>query len=101
MHRSDANGGNITFDNYESLAETFAKSTLHPADLKSSIEHFFDKFFEPIRERFLNNDDDKAVIAAAFPPAKSKCSHSILRIHSFLIVFIEGAKQKNTPSIVR
>lgn len=50
--RKEENGGDLTFTNFETLKESFAKQELHPADFKSAVEFYINKLLEPIRKEF-------------------------------------------------
>jgi len=45
-------GGDIEFDNYQELEDTFKQGKLHPVDLKNAIAMYLDQMIEPIREHF-------------------------------------------------
>ncbi|XGW21584.1 hypothetical protein V3C99_004497 [Haemonchus contortus] len=71
--RSPENGGNLSVTSYEELKHEFTQGTnpdfpLHPADLKTTVVGFINRFFDPIRERFASNQ--ASLIAAAFPSGK-------------------------------
>lgn len=72
--RDEAYGGNITYDNYESLEESFGKQDLHPGDLKSGVENYINKLLEPIRKKF-EQPELKQLAQKAYPaPGKQSIS---------------------------
>lgn len=52
INRSEENGGDITFNDYNDLEQYFADNKLHPADLKATVEKYINKLLEPIRKEF-------------------------------------------------
>jgi tyrosyl-tRNA synthetase len=50
--RPEKFGGDITFESYDALAESFGSGGLHPMDLKNAVAEAIIKMLEPIRERF-------------------------------------------------
>lgn len=59
--RSDENGGNVIFTQYEDLEQQVALGSanggIHPKDLQNSIGLFFSDFLEPIRNEFNSNEN--------------------------------------------
>ncbi|HWO93919.1 MAG TPA: tyrosine--tRNA ligase [Dehalococcoidia bacterium] len=45
-------GGSVTFDSYEDLAEAYAAGRVHPADLKTGIAEWLIAKLEPVRRHF-------------------------------------------------
>ncbi|XP_005190860.1 tyrosine--tRNA ligase, cytoplasmic [Musca domestica] len=72
INRSEENGGDITFNNYNDLEQYFADNKLHPADLKATVEKYINKLLEPIRKEFESPELQKLSAAAYPPPAKTK-----------------------------
>ena len=54
IERSKKFGGDIEFESYEALEETYKTGKLHPMDLKSSISKEIIKIVTPIRKNFEN-----------------------------------------------
>jgi len=50
--RSQANGGDIAFDSFDSLETTFAEGKLHPMDLKAALSNWLITLLEPARNHF-------------------------------------------------
>jgi tyrosyl-tRNA synthetase len=67
--RKEANGGDILFESYKQLEEAFAVQTVHPGDLKSSLEMYINKLLEPIRKTF-ENPELKKLAEKAYPVQK-------------------------------
>jgi len=45
-------GGNIEFDDYESLEEKYKEGKLHPLDLKNAVAEYLEKIIAPIRKKW-------------------------------------------------
>ena len=50
-------GGNIEFENYESMAASYAEGKLHPMDLKNGVATELSEILEPVRRYFANHKD--------------------------------------------
>ena len=50
LHRNPENGGDIAYENYETLESDFAEQKLHPADLKGFVENEINKLLDPVRK---------------------------------------------------
>jgi len=70
--RDEKNGGNVEFDDFEALEQTFAKEEVHPADLKGAVEKYLNRLLEPVRKIFESKELKKLTNAAYPPPAKVK-----------------------------
>ncbi len=52
IERPEKYGGNVVFDSFEELVESFREGDLHPADLKTGVaDHVVDSL-KPVRDRF-------------------------------------------------
>ena len=51
VERPDEYGGDLTYDDYESLAEDLDSGELHPADAKGTLASYLDELIAPGRER--------------------------------------------------
>ncbi|CAG0915734.1 unnamed protein product [Notodromas monacha] len=74
ISRSEANGGDLKFENYELLEQCFSKQELHPGDLKAGLEKHLNALLDPIRKTF---EDPKliALAEAAYPvPGKKSAT---------------------------
>jgi len=45
-------GGNLEFDDYNSLEEKYAEGKLHPLDLKNAVIEYLEQIIAPIREKW-------------------------------------------------
>lgn len=52
IERPEKYGGDITYSNYEALAEDFETEDLHPQDLKKAVASEVIERLKPVRERF-------------------------------------------------
>jgi tyrosyl-tRNA synthetase len=52
IKRSEKYGGNLDFDDYESLEESFESGKLHALDLKNSVSDYLEKIIAPIRKEW-------------------------------------------------
>merc|ERR1712168_1671216 len=50
IERPDAHGGNVEFEDFETLEQSFAKEEVHPGDLKSSVETYLNRLMDPVRK---------------------------------------------------
>ncbi|KAK2715831.1 tyrosine--tRNA ligase, cytoplasmic-like isoform X1 [Artemia franciscana] len=70
--RSAEIGGNVSYRTYEDLETAFASQSLHPADLKSSVERYLNNLLDPIRKDF-EEPSLKNLVQKAYPaPVKTK-----------------------------
>ncbi|RLI92153.1 MAG: tyrosine--tRNA ligase [Candidatus Altiarchaeales archaeon] len=51
VKRDEKFGGDLCFENYESLEKAFLSRELHPLDLKENVARYVNKLLEPIREK--------------------------------------------------
>ncbi|KAJ8681572.1 hypothetical protein QAD02_017364 [Eretmocerus hayati] len=70
--RSAEFGGDISFENYEDLENSFAKQEIHPGDLKNAVEMYINKLLDPIRKEFNNDPKLKSLSARAYPPPQKQ-----------------------------
>jgi tyrosyl-tRNA synthetase len=59
--RTAENGGDITFDTFESLVEAYSGGKLHPGDLKNATAEALITILEPVRAAFANDDQANAI----------------------------------------
>ena len=52
VERPEKFGGDISFNTYHALEQSFEKGELHPADLKSAVASSIVEILEPVREHF-------------------------------------------------
>jgi len=71
--RSPENGGNIEFSDYDELEAAFARSELHPGDLKVAVEVRLQQLLDPIRTYFEQPGMQKLVTYLSVPlPSKKR-----------------------------
>ena len=57
IERPEKFGGNVIYDNFESLESDFSQKKLHPADLKQAVGESLVKIVSPIREQLALSDE--------------------------------------------
>jgi len=57
IERPEKFGGNVSYDNFESLESDFSQKKLHPADLKQAVGESLVKIVSPVREKLALSDD--------------------------------------------
>lgn len=65
-----ADAEQVYYDSYKDLELAFGEQTLHPGDLKASVEAYINKLLEPIRKTF-EEPALKSLVEKAYP-SKSK-----------------------------
>lgn len=72
ISRSEENGGDVMFETYQDLENTFAERKLHPGDLKSSVSSFIsNELLKPIRVKF-NEPEMLKLTELAYPSPKKQ-----------------------------
>ncbi|XP_022104423.1 tyrosine--tRNA ligase, cytoplasmic-like [Acanthaster planci] len=71
IERNEKFGGNVTYLDYETLEQAFAKEEIHPGDLKAAVVRELNHLMEPIRKAF-ETPELKKLTNAAYPPASKK-----------------------------
>ncbi|CAB3377840.1 Hypothetical predicted protein [Cloeon dipterum] len=71
INRTPENGGEVVYNNYESLETAFVKLEVHPGDLKASVEAELNKLLDPIRKAF-ESPELKKLVQAAYPAVSKK-----------------------------
>ena len=64
IERPEKYGGDLIFETYEPLEETFLAEELHPADLKPAAAAAIDEVIAPVRDRLT---DRRELLAEAYP----------------------------------
>ncbi|MWG33979.1 tyrosine--tRNA ligase [Halomarina oriensis] len=64
VERPEKFGGDLVYEDYESLEAEFVSEELHPQDLKNAAADYIADAVAPVRERLL---DDPELLAAAYP----------------------------------
>lgn len=67
IDRPEEYGGKITYTDFESLEQSFAKEEVHPGDLKAAVEKCLNALMEPVRQEF-ETPEMKKLVAKAYPP---------------------------------
>eukprot|EP00890_Picochlorum_soloecismus_P005752 jgi/Picsp_1/6178/NSC_03532-R1_tyrosyl-trna synthetase len=62
VERSEENGGNRTYTDYEDLASDYANGSLHPGDLKPALAKALNTILQPVRDHFESNAEAKALL---------------------------------------
>jgi tyrosyl-tRNA synthetase len=62
IKRPEKFGGNLIFNNYAELENSFTKKELHPLDLKNSVSEYINQFLEPVRQHFEKNKKAKELL---------------------------------------
>jgi tyrosyl-tRNA synthetase len=57
-------GGDLVYDDYDSLEADFVSEELHPADLKPAVGEYVSRVIDPVRERLRDRAD---LLADAYP----------------------------------
>lgn len=74
--RSEKDGGNMEFVNYQKLEDAFAKMEIHPADLKFSVGAAINKLLAPIQEMF-KDPKLQEILKKAYPAPPDATSKDI------------------------
>jgi tyrosyl-tRNA synthetase len=64
VERPEKYGGDLVYDDYESLEDDYVTGELHPADLKPAAADAISDVIDPVRERLL---EEPELLAAAYP----------------------------------
>ncbi|MDQ5981760.1 MAG: tyrosyl-tRNA synthetase, partial [Patescibacteria group bacterium] len=59
IERPEKFGGNKQYSSYQELESDFASKNLHPMDLKGALISYINKYLEPVRAHFDNNEKAK------------------------------------------
>jgi len=57
IERPEKFGGNVSYDNFESLESEFSQKNLHPTDLKQAIGESLVKIVSPVRDKLALSDE--------------------------------------------
>jgi len=72
INRPEQHGGDVSFDDFDSLEQSFAKEDIHPGDLKAAVEKYLNRLLDPVRKAFEAPELKKLALEAYPPPAKAK-----------------------------
>ncbi len=59
IKRKDIYGGNVVYENFDTLKKDFENKKLHPMDLKNAVAQEVIKLLEPVREHFSKKEPKK------------------------------------------
>ena len=62
IERPEKWGGNLSFENYDSLVSTYRKGDLHPMDLKVAVVNKIDALVKPVRDHFEKNSSARKLL---------------------------------------
>ncbi|PIN70308.1 tyrosine--tRNA ligase [Candidatus Woesearchaeota archaeon CG11_big_fil_rev_8_21_14_0_20_43_8] len=62
VERPEKYGGDLLFNTYDELCQSFVKGELHPFDLKMGIADHIEKLIEPVRKHFETNTKARALL---------------------------------------
>lgn len=62
IERKEEWGGNKTYHSYQELINDYASELLHPDDLKNSVIKCVNRYLEPVREHFKNDQKAKNLL---------------------------------------
>ena len=66
IERPEKFGGNISYDNFESLESDFSQKKLHPTDLKQAVGESLVKIVSPVREKLALSDELSNLIKKSY-----------------------------------
>jgi len=66
IERPEKWGGNLEFNEYRELEESFKNKKVHPADLKQAIAKEINKILDPIRDSYEKNKEMQEVVKKAY-----------------------------------
>ncbi|MFP4403469.1 MAG: tyrosine--tRNA ligase [Nanoarchaeota archaeon] len=62
INRPEKFGGDISFNSYNELENSFVKKELHPGDLKKSVGLYINEIIDPIRKHFENDSNARELL---------------------------------------
>ncbi|MDQ6984719.1 MAG: hypothetical protein Q9M91_08640 [Candidatus Dojkabacteria bacterium] len=62
VEREDKFGGDVSYNTYQELEESFRKGVLFPLDLKLAVIKYLNKLLTPVRAHFTNNNEAKELL---------------------------------------
>ncbi|XP_072036312.1 tyrosine--tRNA ligase, cytoplasmic-like [Amphiura filiformis] len=71
IERPEQFGGNVSYKDFETLEQAFAKQEVHPGDLKGAVQRELNILLDPIRTKF-QSPELKKLTNSAYPPPPSK-----------------------------
>ncbi len=62
VERPEKFGGNLEFNSYEELEQTFVDKKVHPLDIKNTCAKYINELLNPVRKHFEENEDAKKLL---------------------------------------
>ncbi|CAG8546585.1 4354_t:CDS:2 [Diversispora eburnea] len=72
ISRPEKYGGQVIYNDYQTLENDFRDKKVHPGDLKSAVAEAINKLLDPIREKWANNPELSKLTTQAYPVPKSE-----------------------------
>merc|ERR1712168_347332 len=72
INRPEQHGGDVSFEDFNTLEQSFAKEDIHPGDLKAAVEKYLNRLLDPVRKAFEAPELKKLALEAYPPPVKAK-----------------------------
>lgn len=63
LERTESNGGNVTYTNWDDVLRDYEADKIWPADLKNALTNGLNSLLEPVRRHFQNNTEAKQLLA--------------------------------------
>lgn len=62
IQRKKENGGDITYESYETLEKDYVNELIHPGDLKPAVAIVINELIQPVRDHFEKNPRAKKIL---------------------------------------
>eukprot|EP00190_Bangiopsis_sp_CCMP1999_P003327 CAMPEP_0198730278 /NCGR_PEP_ID=MMETSP1475-20131203/23724_1 /TAXON_ID= ORGANISM="Unidentified sp., Strain CCMP1999" /NCGR_SAMPLE_ID=MMETSP1475 /ASSEMBLY_ACC=CAM_ASM_001111 /LENGTH=393 /DNA_ID=CAMNT_0044493067 /DNA_START=24 /DNA_END=1205 /DNA_ORIENTATION=+ len=62
VKRKEEDGGDITYESFETVAKDFESGALHPGDLKTALAEGLNQILQPVRDHFVHNAEAKSLL---------------------------------------
>ncbi|TFK19617.1 tyrosine tRNA ligase [Coprinopsis marcescibilis] len=72
IHRDEKWGGDLHYSTFEEIETDFKEKKLHPGDLKIAVTQAINSLLAPIRKKFDESEEWKAIEKLAYPPPVSE-----------------------------
>lgn len=63
LERTESNGGNVTYTNWDDVLRDYEADKIWPVDLKNALTNGLNSLLEPVRRHFQNNTEAKQLLA--------------------------------------
>lgn len=74
IKRTEANGGDITYEYYDELVSDYGAGKLHPNDVKPAVARAVNGLLQPVRDHFKNDAHAKSVLTKVKQVTKSQAA---------------------------